>query len=233
MLWIGEERKEATLQNFFRWFGETRSKALKAICSDMWPAYINAIRDNASQAVHVLDRFHIMSHMSKAIDKVRADESRRLKEDGYEPHLKKSRFLLLKRPENLTDIQEIKLQELLRYNLRSVRAYLIKEDFQRFWEYSMASWAGKFLDHWTRQVMYSRLEPMKEVARMIRNHKELILNWFRVKGSISQGIVEGFNGKAKVTIRKSYGFRTFRIMEISLYHALGELPMPDYIHRFC
>jgi len=233
LLWIGEERKEDTLQRFFEWFGQTRNKALKAICSDMWKAYINAIRDNASQAVHVLDRFHIMSHMSKAIDKIRADESRRLKEDGYEPHLKKTRFLLLKRPENLTDTQELKLAELLQYNLRSVRAYLLKEHFQQFWEYQKAGWAGKFLDLWTRQAMYSRLEPMKEVARMLRNHKELILNWFRIKGRISQGIVEGLNGKAKVTIRKSYGFRTFRVMEISLYHALGELPMPDYIHRFC
>jgi len=68
---------------------------------------------------------------------------------------------------------------------------------------------------------------------MLRNHKDLILNWFRIKGRISQGIVEGLNGKVKVTIRISYGFRTFRVMEISLYHALGELPMPDDIHRFC
>ena len=81
--------------------------------------------------------------------------------------------------------------------------------------------------------MYSRLEPMKEVARMLRNHKELILNWFRARGEISNGIVEGLNGKAKVTIRKSYGFRTFRVMEVALYHALGDLPMPDYAHRFC
>ena len=174
-----------------------------------------------------------MMHMSKAIDKVRAEESRQLQRDGYEPHLKRSRFLLLKRPENLTTGQEIKLAELLRYNLRSVRSYLLKERFQQFWEYKGAAWAGRFLDSWTKQVMYSRLEPMKEVARMLRGHKELLLNWFRAKGQVSNGIVEGLNGKAKVTIRKSYGFRTFRAMEVALYHSLGDLPMPKDIHRFC
>jgi transposase len=233
LLWMGEDRKEDSLVKFFKWFGDKRCAGLEAICSDMWRAYINAIRDYASHAVHVLDRFHIMSHISKAIDEIRAGESRQLQADGYEPILKKTRWLLLKRPENLTDSQDTKLAELLKYNLRSVRAYLLKEDFQQFWEYLSPTWAAKFLDRWTQRVMHSRLEPLKEVAQMLRNHRDLILNWFRVKGSISQGIVEGFNGKAKVTIRKSYGFRTFRAMEVALYHALGDLPMPDHIHIFC
>lgn len=233
LLWVGEDRKEDTLGKFFQWFGTKRCKAIEAICSDMWKPYLNAIREHAGRAIHVLDRFHIMSHIGKAIDEVRAGESRQMKEEGYEPILKKTRWLLLKRPEHLTEYQEAKLSDLLRYNLRSVRAYLLKEDFQQFWDYSSAAWAGKFLDRWTSRVMYSRLEPLKKVARMLRNHKDLILNWFRIKETVSQGIVEGFNGKAKVTIRKSYGFRTFRAMEIALYHALGDLPMPEYVPKFC
>ena len=233
LLWIGEERKEATLQKFFDWFGEKRSKRLISVCSDMWKPYIEIVKKNASEAIHVLDRFHIMMKFGKALDKIRAEETRQLKSDGYEPYLKKTRFLLLKRPENLTDGQEAKLSDLLRYNLKSVRAYILKEKFQLFWEYEKAGWAGHFLDRWTKQVMYSRLEPMKEVARMLRNHRELILNWFRAKGEISNGIVEGLNGKAKVTIRKSYGYRTFRVMEISLYHSLGQLPSPEKIPKFC
>jgi transposase len=233
LLWIGQERKEDTLRQFFEFFGKKRSAALEAISSDMWKPYINAIREHASQAIHVLDRFHIMSHLSKAIDEIRAGETRKLRDDGYEPMLKKTRWLLLKRPENLTESQEAKLADLLKYNLKSVRAYLLKEEFQQFWEYSSPAWAEKFLARWTKRVMKSRLEPMKAVARMLRNHHDLIFNWFRTNGAISQGIVEGLNGKAKVTIRKSYGYRTFRVMEMSLYHALGDLPMPDYVHRFC
>ena len=122
----------------------------------------------------MLDRFHIMKQFGKALDEIRAEEAKRLKRDGYEPVLKKSRWCLLKRPENLTDKQTVKLSELLKYNLRTVRAYLLREDFQRFWEYSRPSWAGKFLDEWTRRVMRSRLEPMRKVARTLRAHRPLI-----------------------------------------------------------
>ncbi len=68
---------------------------------------------------------------------------------------------------------------------------------------------------------------------MLRNHRELILNWFRAKDCLSSGAVEGLNGKAKVTTRRSYLFRTFRAAEVALYHTLGKLPEPDFTHRFC
>ena len=81
-----------------------------------------------------------------------------------------------------------------------------QEDFQRFWDYRSASWAGRFLDEWCRRVMRSRLEPMKKVARSLRNHQVLLLNWFRDKGQISADVVEGFNNKVKLTMRKAFGF---------------------------
>jgi transposase len=80
--------------------------------------------------------------------------------------------------------------------------------------------------------MRSQLEPMKKVARMLRSHRELLLNWFRARGTISSGIVEGFNNKAKLTTRRAYGFRTFRAAEVALYHTLGALPEPEFTHRF-
>ena len=85
----------------------------------------------------------------------------------------------------------MKLSELLKYNLQRVRAYLQREDFQRFWEYGCPAWAGKFLNEWARRVMRSRLEPMKKVARTLRNHRPLILNWFRAKGTMSSGPWKG------------------------------------------
>ena len=81
--------------------------------------------------------------------------------------------------------------------------------------------------------MRSRLEPLKKVARSLRKHEELLLNWFRAKGTISAGIVEGFNNKAKLTMRKSYGFRTYEVLETVLYHNLGDLPQPNLTHEFC
>jgi len=233
LLWIGKERKTKTLLRFFRWFGTERSHQLQYICSDMWKPYLKVIAKKASQAVHVLDRFHIMAHFSKALDEVRAAEVKELKAKGYEPVLTKSRWLLLKRPEHLTETQEAKLAELLKYNLRSVRAYLLKEEFQFFWGYVSPYWAGRFLDQWCTKTMRSKIEPMKKVARMLRNHRPLLLNWFRAKGQLSSGVVEGFNTKAKLTARKSFGFRTYRGAEIALYHVLGDLPTPEFTHRFC
>lgn len=80
--------------------------------------------------------------------------------------------------------------------------------------------------------MRSRIEPIKKQARSIRKHKQLILNWFRAKKLFNSGIVEGFNCKAKLTMRKAYGFRTFDALEIALYHQLGALPEPQMDHRF-
>ena len=118
------------------------------------------------------------------------------------------------------------------YNLKSVRAYLLKEDFQQFWKYTSPVWAEKFLDAWCTRVMRSQIEPMKTQAKSIRKHKQLILNWFRAKKLFNSGIVEGLNCKAKLTIRKAYGFRTFRGLEIALYHQLGALPEPQLAHEF-
>lgn len=233
LLWVGKDRKTKTLLGFFRWLGQERSAGLRYVCSDMWKPYLKVIAKKAGQAVHVLDRFHIMAHFSKALDEVRAGEAKALKEKGYEPVLTKSRWLLLKRPENLTDKQEVRLAELLQYNLKSIRAYLLKEEFQLFWTYKSPYWAGWFLDRWCTKTMRSKIEPMKRVARMLRNHQALLLNWFRAKGQLSSGVVEGFNTKAKLTSRKSFGFRTFHGAEIALYHTLGALPEPKFTHRFC
>jgi transposase len=233
LLWIGGQRKAKTLLKFFRWFGKERTAALQFIASDMWRAYLKVVAKKAGAAVHVLDRFHIAMHLSKAIDKVRAEETRALAARGYEPVLKRSRWVLLKRPENLTAKQDIKLAELMRYNLRTVRAYLLKEDLQGLWRYVSPHWAGRFMDNWCTRAMRSKLEPMKRVARMLRSHRELILNWFRAKGAISSGAVEGMNGKAKVATRKAYGYRHQKTLEIALYHQLGDLPEPEEPHRFC
>lgn len=232
LLWVGEKRCAKTLLRFFRWFGKDRTGRLEFICSDMWKPYLKVIAKKASEAIHILDRFHIVAHLNKAIDQVRAAEAKELERNGYVPVLKKSRWLFLKRRENLTDTQEISLAELLAYNLKTIRSYLLKEDFQSFWEYRSPYWAGVFLDRWCDRVMRSRIEPMKKVARMLRRHRALILNWFRARKEFSSGIVEGLNGKAKVATRKAYGFKRFKTLELALYHNLGALPEPEVTHKF-
>lgn len=233
LLWIGPNRTTKVFRSFFDWFGPERSKKLQFVCSDMWKPYLRVIAEKAVNAVNVLDRFHVASHMSKAIDQVRAEETRELKAKGKEPVLTKSRWCLLKRPENLTDNQVDKLQDLLACNLKTIRAYLLKEDFQHFWNYVHPGWAGLFLDKWCAKTMRSRLKPMKKVAKMLRAHRPLLLNWFQAQGEIDLGCVEGFNNKAKVITKRAYGFRTYDMLKIALYHSLGDLPTPKFTHRFC
>ena len=232
LLWVGNERKAKTLLRFFRWLGKERTALLKFVCSDMWKPYLKVITKKAGAAVHVLDRFHIMTHLNKAVDEVRRKEAAAHRVKGKEV-LKRSRWCLLKRPQNLTDGQQDKLSDLLKLNLRSVRAYLLKEQFQFFWSYKTPGWAARYLDQWCTRAMRSKLVPMKKVAKMLRVHRPLLLNWFRAKGRISAAAVEGFNGKAKLVMKRAYGFRSYRTLEIALYHTLGDLPEPESTHRFC
>jgi transposase len=232
LLRVGRERTIESFRGFFTVIGDELASKIVFVCSDMWEPYLTVIREKCSEALHILDRFHIVAKMNKALDEIRAGKSRRIASEGGVPVLKKSRWLLLKREENLKTEQRFRLRDLLRYNLKTVRAYLLKEAFQQLWDYNSPAWAGKFLDDWCRQVMRSRIEPMKNIARSLRQHRELILNYFRAQKLLSSGVVEGLDNKAKVTMRKSYGFRTFRCLELALYHSLGKLPEPESTHEF-
>src|SRR5881628_1547073 len=117
--------------------------------------YSKLIRENCSEALHILDRFYIVANMNKALDNVRAEETSRMRREGRAPVLRKSRWLLLRRNENLGADQHFRLCDLLRYNLKTVRAYLLKDAFQQLWEYNSRAWAGNFLDEWCRQTMRS------------------------------------------------------------------------------
>jgi len=205
LLFTGENRTKKTLEIFFTEFGKERCSLLRFVCTDMWKPYLAVVAAHAQQALNILDRFHIMKHMNEALDKVRIEEVKALKKEGKEPVLTGSRWCLIKRSENLTEKQNVKLRELIKINLKTMRAYLLKEDFQFFWDYKNTSRAGGFLDSWCKRTMQSQIEPMKKVAKMLRSHQELILNWFHAKDQISLGAVEGLNNKAKTTSKKAYG----------------------------
>jgi transposase len=135
--------------------------------------------------------------------------------------LTRSRCCLLTRPEKFTDHQSLKLEELLSYNLRTIRAYLLKEEFQLFWEYVSPAWAEEFTGR-RKKVKRSRIEPMKKTARMIRGHKPLILNWFQTRGRVSLGAVECLNRKR--ISGNPPASESPKAIKIMLCHKLGELP---------
>ncbi len=199
LLWIGKDRKKKTLYAFCDFMGEQRCKSIEFVCSDMWRAYITVIAERFSNAVHVLDRFHIVGHLNKAVDNVRRSEVKKLKAAGKPAYLKKCRWIFLKKKKRVWGKPRARLRELLEMNLRIVKAYLFKEDFDHLWTYTSVTWANKFIDGWTRDVMRHRnLPELKKFALMIRRHQELILNYFRAKKEFNSGIVEGFNSNSLV-----------------------------------
>lgn len=235
LLWVGPERTERTLKAGLNSLGAEVVAGIEYVCTDMWRPYLNVIRDRLGHALHVLDRFHIAAHLNGAVDEVRRGEIGRLRAAGKTSAatLKRMRWNLLKKKSRVLGRARQRLNLLLASKLASARAWMLKDSFQHFWTYRSVPWATKFLEAWCTRAMRSRLEPMKRVARMLRRHQPLLMNWFRAKGELSSGAVEGLNNKIRVTTRRAYGFRTYRALEVALYHTLGKLPLPPPTHRFC
>src|SRR5258708_11179745 len=145
LLWVGRERTIESFQGIFNVIGDELAAKIVFVCSDMWEPYLKVIPEKCSEALHILDRFHIVAKMNKALDEVRAGESRRMASEGRVPVLKKSRWLLLKREQNLKTEQLFRLRDLLRYNLKTVRAYLLKEAFQQLSDYTSPTRPAIFL----------------------------------------------------------------------------------------
>ena len=157
-------------ERFFDFLGEDGSKRLEAVCCDMWRSYVNAVRARAPQALIVFDKFHIVSHLGKAVDEVRREEIRE-KGQAHKDLVKNSRYLWLKNPWNLTDGQAERLATLVKLNTEVHRAYLLKEMFRRFWEYKRPGWAKRFLKLWCAWAMGTGLSPLRKFARtMLRPH---------------------------------------------------------------
>ena len=239
LLYVAEGRTVKSLLGFFvmlrregRRLGVDLIAPIGFVCSDMWQAYRKVILKMLPEALHILDRYHIVANLSKALDEVRAQEARKLKAEGWDV-LKHTRWLLLRRRKRLNGKQRYRLRQVLQWDLRTVRAYILVEGLQALWDYRSPTHAGRFLDAWCRSAMRSRLEPIKRVARSLRQHRELILNWFRAKKQYNNGIVEGMNLNVKLRFRQAYGYRRFDTVKTALYHQLGHLPEPQVTHRFC
>jgi transposase len=127
----------------------------------------------------------------------------------------------------------MRLNRVIHSKLDTARAWILKAAFAHFWTYNHPRWARAFLDGWITRALRSRLEPMRRVARTFRSHSDLIMNWFAWKKQFSTAAVEGMNNKARVVTRRSYGFRSFPVLKVALYHSLGKLPEPQLTHRFC
>jgi transposase len=232
LLYVGKGHDEASLTAFFAEMGAPWCAGVKHVCTDMWRAYLNVISQKVPDALHILDRFHIVKLLNEAVDKVRRQEAAALRREGLNL-LKGLRYVFLKRPENLTQKQHALLDGIIGKTwLRTVRAYLWNRKFQLFWEYKSPYHAKRYLRKWCKGAMRSRLEPIKKFVGTVRAHEDLMMNWFKAKKLFSSGAVEGLNRKINLITRKSYGYRSYDVLKIALFHAMGHLPEPKFTHRF-
>lgn len=233
LLAVIKDRKTESLDGFFDEMGATWCGKINVVCSDMWKPYLKVIADKLPRALNILDRFHIVKKLNEAVNKVRVEEVKKHKAGDFEPLLTGSKFCFLKRPENLSPKQSEKLEDLLQYDYKTVRAYFHKEAFDAFWKYDSPYWAKWFLKKWCTRVMRSQLEPMKKFVKTLRNHEDLLMNYFKANKQYSSGVVEGLNLRVNLSMRKAYGYRSFELLQVSLFHTLGDLPEPKFTHKFC
>ena len=204
LIGVLKERTTRSLEDFLTVdLGAERCAKIKVVCSDMWRPYLKVIAEILPKALNVLDRFHIAKKLGEAVDQVRREETKELHTQGYEPVLGNSRYCFLKRTENLSEKQSARLDEVLQYDLKSVRAYYLKESFDAFWHYDSPRWAGWFLKKWCARAMRSRLEPMKKFVRTLRKHEELLMNYFKAGKGYSSGIVEGLKANSILKCKRA------------------------------
>lgn len=233
VLWVGLRRTQRTLRAGLAALSETVCAGVRLVCSDMWKPYRQVIAKKLPHVTHLIDRFHVTLNLNQAMDAVRRQETVGLKKGTRKREgLKKMRWTLLRRHSRVLGRARARLDRLIRGHSQTARAYVLKESFVHFWSYKSVTWAKNFLKAWTTRVLKSRLTPMIKIARTLREHEDLILNWIRCRHELLTGAIEGLNNKIRVVTKRAYGFRTYRVLELALYHNLGHLPDPPSTHEF-
>jgi transposase len=226
LVWVGEERTEQTLAKFFTGLGARRCATVRIVCMDMWAAYAKAVREKLPNAQILFDRFHVVQHLNQAVDEVRRSEMRRLNR-RERVAFKKTRYLLLKNPWNLSRSEQDRLSTLVRWNTPIVRAYYLKESFQMFWDYQQPARSEAHLQQWMRAAKRTRLKAFKGFVHLLEAHLDGILAWTKLR--LSNGALEGMNNKIKLVSHRSFGFRSARNFITAIYHCCAKLPLPDWM----
>ena len=206
-IWFGGHgRSEADMDTFFAWLGPRKRAGIRLAVMDMWKPFRHSTQHHAPQASILFDKFHILRHLSDALDAVRKAEYARLvgKDRRF---IKGQKYTLLSHRENLTTEGRENLKLLLAANKRLHTAYLLKESFGQLWSYHREGWARRFFENWRASLKWQRLKPLERFAAMIERHWDGIAAYCRPENKVALGFVEGRNNKIRVVQRRAYGLR--------------------------
>jgi len=217
-IWFGgTDRSEASMDEFYKWLGPSKSKRIRLAVMDMWKAFRNSTlkAEHAPQASILFDKFHVMKHLGDALDEVRKSEYARLlgKDRSY---IRGQKYTLLSHRENLTHKGRQALKLLLKLNKRINTAHMLKESFDQLWGYQSEGWARRFFDNWCDALKWQRLKPYEKFARMIENHWDGIAAYCKPENKVPLGFVEGFNNKIRVIQRRAYGLRDEEYLRLKI-----------------
>jgi transposase len=215
-IWFGgQDRSEASMNQFYAALGENKAKGIRLAVMDMWKPFRNATQKQAPQAAILFDKFHIMRHLGEALDKVRKSEYARLtgKERRY---IKGQKYTLLSNRENLTLEGRKALKTLLAANKRLNTAYLLKESFGQLWSYRRETYARRFFENWRAALKWQRLKPYEQFAEMIERHWDGIAAFCKAENKVSLGFVEGLNNKIRVIQRRAYGLKDEQYLRLKI-----------------
>lgn len=209
-LWFGRERKQETLDEFFRTqLSRFQRSAIRAACVDMWEPFRRSLEQWVPRCRIVYDKFHILQHAGAAVDEVRRAEFFR-KGGPARDLIRGKRWLLLSSWVHLDRHKKRQLNELFRLNRRVMKAYLLKESLTRLWDYRYEGAMMRYLQRWIDQLRWQRLKPMEKLATMLVKHLDGILNYCRTK--VPMGVVEAVNGNIKALLRRGRGYRNLNYL---------------------
>ena len=199
--YLGENREKTSLDAYYASLSKKQLAGIQGVAMDMWDPYIAStlahVPDGAKKIV--FDRFHIMQHMNEAVDAVRKEENRLLMEDDFDI-LKGTKYLWLFAEDNTPKKMAERFGWIRESNLKTARAWAIKESLRGLWSYHRKGWAELYWKEWYFWATHSRLEPVKTVARMIHNHLGNVLTYFDHR--ITNAVSEGLNSKIQ-TLKKT------------------------------
>ena len=222
---VAEERRTESLAAYYRALTDEQRDGLKAVAMDMWQPYIQATCTGLPKGDQriVFDRFHIMREMTKAVDTVRKQEHRAFLRAGEDSPLTGTKYVWLFSEEHLPAHHADTFASVQALNLKVGRAWAIKEALRTLWTFRQGAAVKRFFSQWHGWAVRSRLEPVKKVAAMLKNHLEGVLRF--VKHPITNGVAEGLNSKIMSIKRKAGGFRNAQNFTTAIYFHCGGLDL--------
>jgi transposase len=215
-IWFGgTDRSEESTDLFYKSLGPQKGKKIRLAVMDMWKAFEKSAKKNVPQAAILYDKFHVMRHLSEAMDTVRKKEYGRVvgKDRSF---IKGQKYTLLSRKGNLDLSGRQSLRKLLKANKRLNTAYLLKETFGQLWSYETEGWARRFFDNWKSSLKWQRLKPYEEFGKMIEKHWDGIAAYCKPENKVALGFVEGLNNKIRVIQRRAYGLRDEEYLRLKI-----------------